>query len=106
MFILYRAPIVVLLMGLCLAPLATQAASKPVKGCQLLQQQASLICMAKVSCSNSTPAIDHIRPLFAGCAAGQQVPATAVQNAIDRFESALVFQCCIGNDLMSSLPQH
>lgn len=82
------------------------AATRQVEGCQLLQDQSCTLCMAKVSCAGTEAAIAAIRPLFASCAAGQRVPAAAVQSTIDRFETPVVFQCCIGNDLGRSLPQH
>ncbi len=85
---------------------AAAAATRQVEGCQLLQEQSCVLCMAKVSCSEAAATIAAIRPLFARCAAGQRVSATAVQSSIDRFETPVVFQCCIGNDLARSLPQH
>ena len=84
----------------------SEATSRQVDGCQLLEEESHVICLAKVSCAGAADAIAEIRPLFTQCAADQTVTVTTVQNAIDLFESALVFQCCIGNDLMSTLPQY
>jgi len=99
-----------LILSLTVAAFATvtgaAAATRQVDGCQLLQEQSCVLCMAKVSCSEAAAAIAAIRPLFASCAAGQRVSAGAVQSTIDRFETPVVFQCCIGNDLARSLPQH
>lgn len=73
-------------------------------GCQLLRDRAAPVCRAKLSCSNSVAAITAVRPLFAQCAAGSPVQVTAVQNAINQFSNVLYFQCCIGNDLVQTLP--
>jgi hypothetical protein len=87
---------------LCL-PLAALAASRPVEGCQILRDRGSEVCMAKVSCDAAAAAVRRVRPLFAGCAAGQQIPRQTVLQALSQFESDLYFQCCIGNALAPSL---
>jgi len=84
-------------------PLAAMAASRPVQGCQILQDRAREVCMAKVSCTEVAAAVRRVRPLFAECAAGQQVSGQTVLQAISQFESDLYFQCCIGNALAPSL---
>ena len=83
------------------------AFSSRVSGCQLLRDQAAVICTAKVSCRSSAAAVDAIRPLFARCAAGEALPHRAAEAALGAFKSPRYFRCCIGNDLMpmlSSLP--
>lgn len=84
-------------------PLAGMAASRPVQGCQILQDRAGEVCMAKVSCTAAAAAIRWVRPLFSHCAAGQQVSRETVLQALSQFESDLYFQCCIGNALAPSL---
>ena len=88
----------------CLSlPLAAMAASRPVEGCQILRDRGSEVCMAKVSCDAAAAAVRRVRPLFADCAAGQQIPRQTVLQALSQFKSDLYFQCCIGNALAPSL---
>jgi len=98
-----------LLLGLSIATSTAgpgvEAAGRKVEGCQLLRAESGILCMAKVSCTEAAAAIAAVRPLFASCAAGQRVSTAEVQTALDRFESPVVFQCCIGNDLVRSLPK-
>lgn len=93
----------ILLFGLSLATPQADAASRTPGGCQLLQDRGSVICMAKVSCRESAAAIARIRPLFAQCAAGQNLSRRAAEAAIGTFENDLIFQCCIGNELTRDL---
>ena len=79
------------------------AASRPVEGCQILRDRGSEVCMAKVSCDAAAAAVRRVRPLFADCAAGQQIPRQTVLQALSQFKSDLYFQCCIGNALAPSL---
>lgn len=83
---------------------SAQAFSAQVNGCQLLHDQASVICKAKVSCRDATAAIEAIRPLFTRCAAGESVRRNDVEDAIGAFKTPRYFRCCIGNDLVSLWP--
>lgn len=91
-----------LVTGLIL-PGAAPAASRSVSGCQILQDRASIICKAKISCQDSQTAIDAIKPLLEQCAAGQEPPRQDALHRLSQFKSDLYFQCCIGNAYAAEL---
>ena len=83
---------------------SAQAFSAQVSGCQLLHDQAAVICKAKISCRDAVEAVEAVRPLFTRCAAGDFVRRHDVEDAIGAFKNPRYFRCCIGNDLVSLLP--
>jgi hypothetical protein len=86
-----------LVLGCVCLGTAVSGASKPVGGCTFLQSQATVTCMAKVSCADQTNAITTADALFNTCDAGQDIAVSQVQDMITQFESDVFFRCCIGN---------
>lgn len=84
-------------------PGAAFAASRSVSGCQILQDRASILCKAKISCQDSQAAISAITPLLEQCATGQEQPRQDVLHRLSQFKSDLYFQCCIGNAYAAEL---
>ena len=87
---------VLVLVCICLGT-SVSAASKPVGGCTFLQTEATVTCMAKVSCAGETSAITAAEALFDTCDAGRDIAVSQVQDMIAQFQDQVFFRCCIGN---------
>ncbi|WP_282096405.1 hypothetical protein [Epibacterium ulvae] len=88
-----------------LAASAVFAASQAPNGCEILQQRASEICKAKVSCAGEQAAITALMPLVQHCVSSERpVPSQRrVHQLLSGFTSDLYFQCCIGNAIFPQL---